>query len=104
MARPRLEKDKIEVALSHLAENMDSNYMAAAILSGLSVSQIRGRILNDYGTLTIMRLEYADGHAEPEPLTVRRCMICKESYEMEKNQRICERCNEKNARIHEGSV
>ena len=104
MARPRLQKDQIEVALSHLAENMDSNYMAAAILSGLTVSQIRGRVLNDFGTLQIMRLEYADGHAEPEPLKVRSCMICKETCEMEKNQRICERCNDRNARIHEGSV
>ena len=104
MGRPRTHEKQIELALNHLHENMDAGYMAAAIISGLSVSQIRGRILNDFGTLQNMRLEYTEGYAEPPPTKVRSCMICKESSTMEINQRICGECNEKNSRIHAGPV
>ena len=105
---PKPKTGPIDDAEAWIIENYGARYADAAERWGVTQNAIRSRIANKYGSLSAARLMRDAMILKPDRgrtmRPVRRCICCGISAGMDRNQRICDTCQTKNARVHDGRV
>lgn len=93
---------RIEQAVRFLIERPDTSYGTAAAIYRVKINAIRSRIEHRYGSLAAAReTGWQPTRANME---IRACMICKTPKEMDRNQRICDKCKREIDTVHDGPV
>ena len=105
---PPYKTGPIDDAEAWIITTPDATYAEAARLHGVTHNSLRARISNKYGSLAAARLMRDAGVLKPDAgrvlRPVRRCMRCGVSSNMDRNQRICDKCTAQIAKLHDGGV
>lgn len=105
---PRPKTGQIDKAEAWIIATTAATYAQAAARFGLTHNAIRARISNKYGSLAMARLMREAAILKPDAgrvlQPVRRCMCCRKSGNMDRNQRICDSCKSQSAKLHDGRV
>jgi len=105
---PPYKTGPIDDAEAWIIATPDATYAEAARMHGGTPNSLRARISNKYGSLAAARLMRDAGVLKPDAgrvlRPVRRCMRCGVSANIDRNQRICDKCTAQIAKLHDGSV
>lgn len=105
---PRHKTGPIDDAEAWIIANATATYAQAARVHGVTSNSLRSRISNKYGSLAAARLMRDAGVLKPDRGRilgpVRRCMRCRVSANMDRSQRICDKCTAEIGKLHDGWV